>query len=273
MIWAIMKTPCLSRNVEVRDHKNGCLQSRSCNASDPMFAKKMAMAVLREPCERFESQLVHLRIADRNVFGNFTTESLLDWCVPYPCRRSSSTLRCLPCMRFPVPKLPPTFHPPSHSFMHEPCRYARAKCDTIMDHQEQTACLVAKMNEFYNTRKTTAHRVILYPQSLFIHPPTTHIVCYNNRSLTEDLIQRFENATGCESQVRLDRRNYRTNMHERNIDRLSEDQCSRVRGYMRPDARLWDAHCKDNQVESGAALVPVPVSKRWVPPSMTKPQR
>ena len=121
------------------------------------------------------------------------------------------------------------------------------------------------MNEFYDHRKSNAH-VILFPQSLFIHPPTTHILCYNGISLTENLIQRLENSTGCENRVSQERRNFRTNVHNRSAYRISEGQCTRVRELLRPDAHLWDAHCNGSRVAGGAPLVPVPLSRRWVPP-------
>ena len=156
-------------HITVHDHADGCRDMSWCNASF-LDRNKTPFAVVREPCDRFESQFDALKNKGWLFEGRVRSlDAFLAWLEP------------------------------------------ASKIDALNKHVR------------------SSHRVILYPQSLFVSEKSV-VYCYPWTGLSGCSMQRVDEFGRAVSKSRT--------------WKLSRDQCRIVRRIYSDDVRLHDARCR-----------------------------
>jgi hypothetical protein len=210
---------CLQNRVDIVDHGDGCLHRWRCNASCPLpplynpsnqiSFQTPSVAVIRSVCDRFVSAVAHLQ-GDVNFL------------------RSSPGLARFVSWDSAVESVLALLRPNAAGI---DCRNATTP-----------HCLVNVIDS--KTAILGSHRVILYPQSFFVHDDSK-VFCFRSRhqDVTEPLVKFISATLGCP--VREEHRSNSTifaNTRKHPLA-LSPSHCREVQTLYSSDAALWNQHC------------------------------
>jgi len=210
---------CLQSRVDVVDHGDGCLHGWRCNASCPLpplhnpssrfILRTPSVAVIRSVCDRFVSAVAHLQGGVNFLRSSPGLARFVSW--------DSAVESVLALLRSNEAGID--------------CRYATTPHCLVNVIDSQTAIL-------------GSHRVILYPQSFFVHDDSK-VFCFRSRhqDITEPLVKFISDTSGCSVQEK-----HRSNSSifantRKHPLALSPSHCREVQALYSSDAALWDYHC------------------------------